>query len=94
MKSGTTVLRYGEEVLQRDADECLYEQPKHRKEQAPAYTAKAMHHLDVALGYSKSILNSMHNAATDHRSRRLHSKTPPAKKLAPLTTLSSSLCCE
>ena len=40
------------------------------------------------------ILNSMHNSATDRRWARLHSKTPPARKPARLTTLSSSLMCE
>ena len=45
------------------------------------------------------ILNSMHNSATDrtlkhHSKTRLHSKTPPARKPAILTTLSSSLRCE
>ena len=40
------------------------------------------------------ILNSMHNSATDRRWTRLQSKTPPARKPALLTTLSSSLRCE
>ena len=37
------------------------------------------------------ILNKMHNSATDRRLARLHSKTPPARKPALPTTLSSSL---
>ena len=36
------------------------------------------------------ILNNMHKTATDRRWASLHSKTPPAKKPAPLTTLSNS----
>ena len=40
------------------------------------------------------ILNNMHNSATDRRWARLHSKTPPARKPAFLTTLFSSLRCE
>ena len=40
------------------------------------------------------IADSMHNTATNRRWSRLHSKTPPAKKTAPLTTMSSSLRCE
>ena len=40
------------------------------------------------------ILNSMHNSATDRRWARFHSKIPPARKPALLTTLSSSLRCE
>ena len=40
------------------------------------------------------ILNSMHNSAIDRRWARLQSKTPPARKPALLTTLSSSLRCE
>ena len=40
------------------------------------------------------ILNRMHNSATDRRWARLHSITPPARKPALLTTLSSSLRCE
>ena len=35
-----------------------------------------------------------YNTAIHRRLPRLHSITPPAKKLAPLTTLSSSLWCE
>ena len=37
------------------------------------------------------ILNCMHNSATDRRWARLHYKTPPARKPALPTTLSSSL---
>ena len=40
------------------------------------------------------ILNSMHNSAIDRRWARVHSKTPPAKNTAPLTTLLGSLRCE
>ena len=36
------------------------------------------------------ILNSIHNSATDRRWARLRAKTPPARKPALLTTLSSS----
>ena len=36
----------------------------------------------------------MHNSATDQRWARLHSKPPPARKSALLTTLSISLSCE
>ena len=38
-------------------------------------------------------LYSIHNTATDLRCARSHSNTPPVKKLAPLTTRSSSLRC-
>ena len=39
------------------------------------------------------LLNSMRNSATDRRWARLQSKTPPARKPALLTTLSSNLRC-
>ena len=39
-------------------------------------------------------LKYLHNSATDRRWARLHSKTPPARKPALLTTQSSSLGCE
>ena len=38
-------------------------------------------------------LYNIHNTATDRRCARSHSNTPPVKKLAPLTTKSSSLRC-
>ena len=39
------------------------------------------------------ILYSIHNTTADRRCARSHSNTPPVKKLAPLTTRSSSLKC-
>ena len=39
------------------------------------------------------ILYSIHNTEIDRRCARSHANTPPVKKLAPLTTRSSSLKC-
>ena len=85
----TKVLRYWE-ILQRwGANECLWATKAPRGTRADTYgkgntTLKGC--IELLL-----ILNSMHNSATDRRWSRSQSKTPPARKPAVLTTLSSSL---
>ena len=70
-----------------------YEQPKyHRVTHASTYS-KGNAPLKGCIGLL-SILNSMHNSATDRWWARLQSKTPLARKPALMTTVSSSLRCE
>ena len=88
----TKVLRYWE-VLQRGGSyECLWATKAPQVTRAGTYS-KGNAPLKGCIGLLL-ILNSMHNSATDRRWARLHSKTPPARKSALLTNVSSSLRCE
>ena len=53
--------------------------------------AQVQHHKERASGYTRSC--AANNAATNRRCTRSQSNTPQVKKLAPLTTQSSSLRC-
>ena len=88
----TKLLRYWEVLQQGGANECLWATKAPRVTRAVTY-GKGNAPLIGCIGLLL-ILNSMHNSATDRRWARLHSKTPPAKKTALLTTLFSSLRCE
>ena len=79
---------YNEEA-RRSYNECLWATKAPRVIRAGTY-GKGNAALKGSIGLL-FILNSMHNSATDWRWARLHHKTPPARKPALLTTLSSSL---
>ena len=82
---GRKVLRYREVQQRGGANECLWRTTRVRRAGTYGnYNAPLRGCIGLLL-----ILNSMHNTPTDRRWARLHSQTPPAKKTAPLTTLSS-----
>ena len=88
---GTKLLRYWEVLQRGGANECLWATKAPRVTRAGTYY-KGNALLRRCIGLL--LVNSMHNSSTDRRWARLHSKTPPARKPALLTTLSSSLRCE